>query len=92
MFDARSLDSITGPLPGTGPVAVDTPAPFVSADGAMLVTPASERQLVVRDIDPRSWEASACAIVGRNLTRREWNEFIGSDEPYRPTCWVQPSG
>ena len=33
-FDARSLDSITGPLPGTGPVAVDTPAPFVSADGS----------------------------------------------------------
>ena len=86
VFDARSLDSITGPLPGTGPVAVDTPAPFVSADGGTLVTPASARRLVVRDIDPRSWEASACAVAGRNLTRAEWNEFIGSDDPYEPTC------
>ena len=68
-FDARLLDSITGPLPGTGPVAVDTPAPFVSADGATLVTPAPGRRLVVRDIDPRSWEASACAIAGRSPHR-----------------------
>jgi WD40 repeat protein len=27
-----------------------------------------------------------CEMVGRNLTLEEWNQFIGPDKPYQPTC------
>jgi hypothetical protein len=29
---------------------------------------------------------SACAAIGRDLTREEWARVVGSDVPYRPVC------
>jgi hypothetical protein len=37
------------------------------------------------DLDVAHWEAAACAIAGRNLSRTEWSEYL-PDEPYRMTC------
>jgi len=34
---------------------------------------------------PEDLIAEACARLPRNLTREEWQQYIG-DEPYRPTC------
>ena len=33
-----------------------------------------------------------CDTVGRNLSRAEWNEFIGADIDYVPTCPNLPTG
>jgi hypothetical protein len=35
---------------------------------------------------PSVLEAAACRIVGRDLTRAEWNHYIGSAVPYQRTC------
>ena len=29
---------------------------------------------------------AACRIVGRDLTRAEWDQYIGSSVPYQRTC------
>jgi WD40 repeat protein len=34
---------------------------------------------------PEDLIAEACARLTRNLTQREWHQYLG-DEPYRPTC------
>jgi hypothetical protein len=32
-----------------------------------------------------TWVEAACAIVGRDLTRAEWNQYLPT-RPYEPTC------
>jgi hypothetical protein len=43
------------------------------------------------DIDLESWQAQACKMAGRNLTRTEGWQFIGN-QPYRSTCSQWPAG
>jgi hypothetical protein len=38
------------------------------------------------DLDPTSWEDAACRVAGRNLTREEWDRYVGELAPYRATC------
>ena len=33
--------------------------------------------IVVWDLDPAHWVAAVCQSVGRNLTRAEWDEYVG---------------
>jgi hypothetical protein len=33
-----------------------------------------------------AWRQAACSIVGRSLTRTEWVELVGENQPYRLTC------
>jgi WD40 repeat protein/DNA-binding SARP family transcriptional activator len=40
---------------------------------------------VVWDVDPVAWEAQACRVAHRDLTREEWNDFLGK-RTYRPVC------
>jgi hypothetical protein len=40
---------------------------------------------VIWNVDPVAWEAKACHVAHRNLTRREWDDFLGQ-RPYRPVC------
>lgn len=35
---------------------------------------------------PADWVAAACAIVGRDLTTTEWDQYVGPDVPYHRTC------
>ncbi len=37
-----------------------------------------------------AWEAHACAVAGRNLTREEWSRFV-TGQPYATTCPGLPS-
>ena len=48
-------------------------------------------QFGIIDIAPTKLQASACSIAGRNLTRREFSEFLGS-EAYHKTCPQWPAG
>jgi hypothetical protein len=36
--------------------------------------------------DPGSLLAQACARADRNLSRQEWERFVGSSRPYHRTC------
>jgi WD40 repeat protein len=40
----------------------------------------------VWDVSLTSWEAKACYIAGRNMTRVEWNSYMGEDTAYHRTC------
>jgi hypothetical protein len=46
----------------------------------------TDHGIVVWDLDPEHWVDGACAIAGRNLTRAEWDQYIGNLASYRTTC------
>lgn len=56
-----------------------------SPDGSRLASGDTDGTGLVWDVDPKSWQARACQIANRNLSRTEWERYLG-DEPYRPTC------
>jgi WD40 repeat protein len=62
---------------------------FVDA-GNTLVTSSADGSLIFWDLRPSSWEARACELAGRNLTRDEWDQFLGGD--YHRTCPQWPEG
>jgi DNA-binding SARP family transcriptional activator/WD40 repeat protein len=46
----------------------------------------SDHGVVSWDLDPEHWEAKACEVAGRNLTRAEWDKHIGGLAPYHAIC------
>jgi WD40 repeat protein/DNA-binding SARP family transcriptional activator len=40
---------------------------------------------VIWNVNPTAWEAQACRTAHRDLTRQEWNDFLGQ-RGYRPVC------
>ena len=63
-----------------------------STEGATLrgdgleMASASAHGIVVWDLDPSHWITAACAVAGRNLTREEWDHYLGVLGSYRTTC------
>jgi WD40 repeat protein len=57
-----------------------------SPDGDTLASGDYEGVVIVSSIGNGSLESHACAIANRNLSRDEWQHFIGSLRPYRSTC------
>ena len=47
--------------------------------------------IVFWDLDPAHWQEAACRLAGRNLTRAEWDEYIGDLAPYTTTCPGYPA-
>ena len=45
----------------------------------------------VLDVDPHSWQRTACRLAGRNLTRTEWAQYVPG-QAYRKTCPHWPAG
>jgi WD40 repeat protein/class 3 adenylate cyclase len=50
-----------------------------------LFTPSVDGTVMAWDLSPEAWADAACAIVGRDLTQDEWQQYLGDDE-YRETC------
>ena len=52
--------------------------------------PGTDRTSVIRSVTwslrPDDMARAACAIVGRDLTRDEWNALVSSSTPYHHTC------
>ena len=82
LFDAATLRPIGRPF-AVGSLWF---TPQFLPEGGVLVGNGLFNGLTHWNVDPASWQASACRAAGRNLTAAEWAEYIGSDEPYRPTC------
>ncbi len=55
-------------------------------DGKHIVTGQASGLVVVWDVNLDAWPARACEIAHRNLTREEWNRFVGEELPYRSVC------
>jgi WD40 repeat protein len=70
------------------------PASGERGHGYAHLVPAPTDELVVLSgnragrrysMDPDTWLAEVCAVVGRDLTRDEWNRYL-PEQPYGPTC------
>ena len=59
--------------------------PSFAPDGMHLATPSFDGATTVWDLSADRWLTAACDLVGRNLTRDEWRQHIGSSR-YRTTC------
>ena len=57
-----------------------------SPDGNTLVSGSWDDMVILWDINFDSWHNRACHVANRDLTEAEWNQFIGSDYPYRSLC------
>jgi WD40 repeat protein len=76
-----------GPLLTSSP---DVGRPVLSAafspDGRSLATGNDRGAVMLWDVGYESWQARACRRANRNMTREEWNQYMGSDVPYQCTC------
>jgi hypothetical protein len=83
LYDFESLRPIGDPYPHD---VFDSQGPGATYahDVDWLATSVGD-QVVVLDVDPEMWEANACLLAGRNLSRAEWERY-GFTEPYHQTC------
>jgi hypothetical protein len=84
VFHAATLLPIGVPFP----VGDRTFVPQLTPDG--LLGHGLFNDVTMWDIDTDTWEETACTAANRNLTEHEWVEYIGPDEPRRPTCPSSP--
>jgi WD40 repeat protein len=61
-----------------------------SPDGKLLAVAGIETRAMLWEVDPAVWRGRACAIVGRNLTREEWELYLPAGTRYRATCSEWP--
>jgi dipeptidyl aminopeptidase/acylaminoacyl peptidase len=63
-----------------------------SPDGTLLAAAGVNTLGMLWDVDPAVWRERACAVVGRNLSREEWNLYLPAGTAYRATCSEWPTG
>jgi WD40 repeat protein len=101
-YDVASRTQLGDPIPvgvGLGQVAssrsrgVKQPAAGVALrEDGMEAAIDTDQGIVIWDLNPDHWADTACQIAGRNLTRAEWDQYIGDLEAYRMTCPASPAG
>jgi WD40 repeat protein len=84
VWDLASLRQLGRPLPG----AENGTGANISAfdpSGNHLIALYDSGIAFVWDMNPDRWKQQACTVVGRPLSREEWNELL-ADRRYRPAC------
>ena len=71
---------IGSPLPGADVQGWGTFFP----DGKHVLAVFADGTGIVWNVDPAAWEAQACRVAHRDLTRAEWRDFL-PEQPYRQT-------
>jgi WD40 repeat protein len=67
------------------PVGVEFGGAALRPDGLEAAV-TTDQGIVMWDLDPEHWITGPCGIAARNLTRAEWDQYIGDLVSYRPTC------
>ncbi len=89
---ARLFDVVARQVMGAPFAVLQGTSAVLRPDGKALALeiPGDHPRTQVWDLDPAHWRAAACLEAGRNLTRAEWDLYIGGD--YRETCPQWPAG
>lgn len=56
------------------------------SEGADVVVGGLAPQPLEWTLDLAAWRRTACAVVGRDLTRAEWDAYVGTVATHRATC------
>ncbi len=57
-----------------------------SPNGETLVSGGWDNMLIVWNAGFSPWSERACRVANRNLSQKEWEEFVGPFHPYRTQC------
>ncbi len=52
----------------------------------MLASGSHDKTILLWDMNPQSWIEKSCQRANRNLTRDEWDQYIGDALPYQAVC------
>lgn len=82
----RLWDIATGTLLGSLPsIGGSSGSAVFFPGGSRLLELSSTASGAIWNVDPIAWQARACAVANRNLTRQEWGAFLGS-RSFRAVC------
>jgi WD40 repeat protein len=79
LFDVQSRRPLGTPVEGAGGSTSFLP------DGKHLFAVSGDGTGLLWKVDPVAWEARACQIAHRNLSRAEWHDFL-PNRPYHKVC------
>jgi WD40 repeat protein len=84
LWDMETLQPIGQPLIGS----VDSKVLSIafSPDGKTLASGSNDNTVILWNLDPQIWIDKTCQHVTRNLTRAEWDQYIGDELPYQAVC------
>lgn len=63
-----------------------------SEDSKLLVSGEDDGLIVLWDLNETSWRERACRMANRNLTKKEWNDYVGESTPFELLCPSAPRG
>ena len=59
---------------------------FTASGDGQILAGASEDEIVVWDLRPERLRQRACGIANRNLTGKEWKQYVSAEIPCREVC------
>jgi WD40 repeat protein len=84
LWDLTSLRQIGWPLPGAEN-GTGTNVSAFDPSGNHLIAVYDSGTAFVWEMNSDRWKQQACTVVGRPLSREEWNEFL-ANRRYQPAC------
>jgi WD40 repeat protein len=85
IYDARTGQQVGASLPMPGEQQVTDPYATYSQDGKTIAATDATGRIWLYRAGLGGWEAYACQLAGRNLTRAEWAKFVPG-QPYQRIC------